>query len=193
MIPLPWFLLSRRSADLAAWRSRTVSVDPGSAQRLPHVRYSGEAHGGADGYPALREAILRYRFFPAGRMTGTVDAPDGRIRPGVTIHQRVRVAIAGFDSATRVVALDDRDGSPGTRAISFSYVTLAGHPEVGLATFLAEERADGTIALTIDTWSAPAAWWARLSGPITRRIQVATNRSVIARMTAIAEGRDRPS
>ncbi len=193
MIPVPWLLLSRRPADLARWRSRSPSIDPGAAQRLPHVRYSGSARPGPDGFPALRDAILAYRFFPAGRMTGTVDAPDGRIHPGVTIHQRVRVAVAGFDSATRVVALEDRDGPQGSRAISFSYVTLAGHPEVGLATFLAEERANGTIALTIDTWSAPAAWWARLSGPITRRIQVATNRSVIARMTAIAEGRDTPT
>lgn len=190
-MPLPWPLVSRRPVDPARYRALPASTDPGTARELPFVRYDGTARPDADGWARLTDAIARYRFFPPGRLRGWVDAPDGRVAPGVTIVQRVRVVVMGFESATRVTAVEDSVDAAGRRTFGFDYVTVVGHPERGLARFRVAEDGTGGIACSIETWSAPDAWWARLGAPVTGLLQRKTNRAVIARCVAIAEGRDR--
>ncbi|MFO1540843.1 MAG: DUF1990 family protein [Chloroflexota bacterium] len=191
MIPLPWPLVSRRPVEPARSRDLPLSVDPDAARRLPFVRYDGTARPDADGWDRLVDAVARYRFFPPARLRGWVDAADGRVAPGVTIVQRVRVVVVGFESATRVTAVEDSADADGRRTFGFDYVTLVGHPERGLARFRVTEDGSGGIACSIETWSAPDAWWARLGAPVTGLLQRRTNRAVIARLVAIAEGRDR--
>jgi uncharacterized protein (UPF0548 family) len=145
---------------------------------------------GPAGFERARERILRYTFFPPARLTGTIDTPDGVVIPGATIVQRVRVWFVGFESGTRVVALADGADEAGHRSVRFSYATLVGHPEAGIATFAATEMGDGDIAITIVTRSRAQAWWARLGWPLTRHLQLDTNRRGVARLVAIAEGRE---
>src|SRR6478609_5008421 len=104
------------------------------------------------------------------------------------IVQRVRAGVVGFESATRVVALADGADEAGRRSVRFSYATLAGHLEQGIATFAASETGTGDVSLSIETRSRAAAWWARLGWPVTRALQLQTNRRVIARLIAIANG-----
>jgi uncharacterized protein (UPF0548 family) len=56
--------------------------------------------------------------------------------------------------------------------IGFAYGTLAGHPERGEESFLAElDPADGSVRLTVLAFSRPAAWCTRLAGPFGRAFQ----------------------
>jgi len=189
MLPIPWFLLRRRPVAVARWRSAGVSGTAAPAAGLREDRYEGIAeavhHAGFD---RVREAILTYTFFPPDRVTGHVDAPDGRVAPGTTIVQRIRVGIVGFESGTRVIDVRDGSDEVGRRFVRFSYATLEGHPEAGIATFSASETGTGDVLLAIVTRSRASAWWARLGWPVTRALQLQTNRRVIARLTAIARG-----
>lgn len=191
MVPIPWFLLRRRSRDLPRWRAAGVSATADLAAAWREDRYEGVARGvGLAGFERARERILRYTFFPPDRVTGTVDTADGVIVPGATIVQRVRVWLVGFESGTRVIALADGADEAGRRYVRFSYATLVGHPEAGIATFAATETGDGDVTVTIVTHSRAQAWWARLGLPITRHLQRDTNRRVVARLVAIAKGQE---
>jgi uncharacterized protein (UPF0548 family) len=191
MMPLPWILVRRRSVDVARWQQASVSATEATAAAWREDRYAGTARDtGPAGFDRVREALLTYTFFPPHRLTGTVGTPDGVIAPGATIVQRVRVGPIGFESGTRVVALDEGSDEAGRRFVRFSYATLAGHPEAGIATFGATEIGDGDVLLTIVTRSRARAWWARLGWPVTRHLQLDTNRRVLERLVAIAEGRD---
>jgi uncharacterized protein (UPF0548 family) len=191
MVPIPWFLLRRRPRDLARWRAAGVSATPDLAAAWREDRYEGIARDvGAAGFERARERLLRYTFFPPDRLTGIVDTPDGVMVPGATIVQRVRVWFVGFESGTRVVALADGADEAGRRYVRFSYATLVGHPEAGIATFAVAEVGGGDVSISIVTRSRAQAWWARLGLPITRHLQQDTNRRVVARLVAIAEGRE---
>lgn len=191
MVPIPWFVLRRRSPDVARWRAAGVSATGDLAAGWREDRYAGIARdAGPSGFERARERILRYTFFPPDRVTGTVDASDGVVAPGATIVQRIRVGLVGFESGTRVVSLADGADEAGLRSVRFSYATLVGHPEAGIATFAATEMGDGDVAITIVTRSRAQAWWARLGWPLTRHLQLETNRRVVARLVAIAEGRE---
>lgn len=189
MVPIPWILLRRRPVDLSYWRAAGVSANADLALRWREDRFDGVVRDvGAEGFDRVRDALLTYTFFPSDRLTGTVDTHDGRLIPGATIVQRVRVWLVGFDSGTRVVALADGADEAGRRFVRFSYVTLVGHPEAGIATFAATESGTGDVLVSVVTRSRAAAWWARLGLPVTRAMQLQTNRRVIARLTTIAEG-----
>lgn len=188
-MPIPLPLLRRRPPDLARWRAAAVSATPDLARAWRHDRYEGIAHdAGADGFAWVRDALLTYTFFPPERVTGTVDTPDGRLVVGATIVQRIRVGVMGFESGTRVVALAEGHDDAGRRYVRFTYATLDGHPEQGLATFAVAETGDGDLAVSIETRSRAAAWWARLGWPVTRFLQLDTNRRVVARLERIATG-----
>ncbi|MFN8620591.1 MAG: DUF1990 family protein [Chloroflexota bacterium] len=190
MVPIPLPLLRRRPPDLDRWRRAALSATQDVAGGWRHDTYRGVARAaGPEGFARARDALLTYCFFPPHRVTGTVDAPDGRIVLGTTIVQRIRVAFVGFESGTRVVALADGVDAAGRRFVRFSYATLDGHPEQGIATFgIAETGRDGDLAITIETRSRAAAWWSRLGWPLTRFLQLDTNRRVLARLAAIASG-----
>jgi len=189
MVPIPWTVLRRRPIDLRRWRAAGVSATADLAARWREDRFDGVAHGvGTDGFDRVREAILGYTFFPPDRLTGTVDTPDGRLVLGTTIVQRIRVWLVGFESGTRVVDLADGADEAGRRFVRFSYATLVGHPEAGIATFSATESGSGDVILDVVTRSRAAAWWARLGLPVTRAMQLQTNRRVVVRLIAIAAG-----
>ena len=63
---------------------------------------------------------------------------------------------------------DDRsvDGSVG-----FTYGTLEGHSERGLATFAIDPDGGDGLRFRIETWSSPAGVVGVLGGPIARKVQ----------------------
>jgi len=189
MVPIPWLLLQRRPVAVARWRSASVSLTTEQTGHWREDRFDGVAHAvGAEGFDRVREAILTYTFFPPDRLTGTVDTAEGRLAPGATIVQRVRVGVMGFESGTRVIDVGEGSDEAGRRFVRFSYATLVGHPEAGIATFSASQTGAGDVELGIVTRSRASAWWARLGWPVTRALQLQTNRRVLDRLTAIARG-----
>lgn len=53
----------------------------------------------------------------------------------------------------------------------FAYGTLPGHPEAGEERFMLQRHEDGSIELTISAFSRPASRLAKLSGPMSRKVQ----------------------
>jgi uncharacterized protein (UPF0548 family) len=76
-----------------------------------------------------------------------------------------------LETGVRVVDVFD-SASDGERRCGFSYATLEGHPERGLATFyLRQDSTGGGLALVIETWSRPGIWLTRAGRPVARMLQ----------------------
>jgi uncharacterized protein (UPF0548 family) len=102
-------------------------------------------------------------------MRGHVCAADGRVAGGATIIQRVLLGPLAMEMAVRVVDVFDERSVGGS--VGFTYGTLEGHSERGLATFAVDpEGADGLL-FRIESWSSPAGVAGFLGRPIARKVQ----------------------
>jgi hypothetical protein len=81
----------------------------------------------------LRSRLLSYDIFPP-RFLRFVICPPGELVVGSVIVQRVGFGPVALESAVRVVDVWQRQTDGGQEA-GFTYVTLAGHPERGVASF----------------------------------------------------------
>ncbi|MFJ8307959.1 MULTISPECIES: DUF1990 family protein [unclassified Streptomyces] len=73
--------------------------------------------------------------------------------------------------------------------IGFAYGTLPGHPECGEESFVVGRDADGLVWFEVAAFSRPAAWYARLGGPVTRLLQdLATRRYLRGVAAAVRRG-----
>ena len=66
----------------------------------------------------------------------------------------------------------------------FAYGTVEGHPESGEVCFELSLDGDEAVRMRIASFSRPATWLARLSGPIGRRLQDLANRRYLAAIEA---------
>jgi uncharacterized protein (UPF0548 family) len=160
--------------DEARWASRAFNLDPTAGRHGVHDEYStqlplrdGEASSAI--WLKASDALLRYRIFPPDRMRAHVSSPDGVIRKDVTIVQRVFLGPVAMEMAVRV--LEVFDVASGPRRVGFTYATLQGHSERGLATFSVREAPDGSLLFAIESWSSPGNILAMLGRPIARRVQ----------------------
>ncbi|HEY4185500.1 MAG TPA: DUF1990 family protein [Polyangia bacterium] len=115
------------------------------------------------------DALMTYDIFPPDRMHARVCSADGRVRTGVTIVQRIVAGVVAIEAAVRVV--DVFETSAANTARGFSYVTLAGHAERGLATFTLDVDHDGALSFKIETWSRPAGVAGAVMAPLSRQLQ----------------------
>lgn len=92
-------------------------------------------------FERIRGRLLRYDVFPPLMFRGVV-CPDGAIVPGATIVQQVLRGPFVLEMAVRVEAVWDREAG-GVREAGFSYSTLAGHAEQGVASFQVAHDASG--------------------------------------------------
>lgn len=97
-----------------------------------------------------------------------VFAADGEpfLQPGDSAMQRIRVGFLQIHAPIRVIAVEDEAT---THAVIFG--TLEGHPEAGEERMLVELAEDDSVYFHLRVLSRPHAWWARLGGPVTLRIQ----------------------
>ena len=138
--------------------TRTGDCPPG------YDRLTGRAvvgHGPA-GYAAAREGLFGWAL---QRAAGITVFPERVVEDGTALL-RVGVGPLGITAPCRVVWTVDEPARSG-----YAYGTLPGHPECGEEAFVLDLAADGTVTLTISGFSRPAAWWARLGSPVTRRVQ----------------------
>jgi uncharacterized protein (UPF0548 family) len=98
-----------------------------------------------------------------------VAASSAEVSVGAVVVLTLGVGRLGFRARCRVLEVVDEPDRRG-----FVYGTLPGHPESGEESFLLERRSDAAVVFTIEAVSRPASTLARLGGPITRRIQMAT-------------------
>ncbi|MER5642473.1 DUF1990 domain-containing protein [Kitasatospora sp. NPDC002227] len=101
--------------------------------------------------------------------------PPGRLVAGATVLLRIGLPRLRWPRVVipcRVVwTVEEAD------RIGFAYGTLPGHPECGEESFVVTMDADGEVWFEVTAFSRPAAWYARLGGPVTAVLQhLATER-----------------
>jgi uncharacterized protein (UPF0548 family) len=158
--------MARRTAasrpfDEERWKATPLNLAVDQAHTGTHDVYSVALPPAAT-LDGTTDALLRYRIFPPRRMRARVCTPDGRIAPGVTIIQRVLLGPVALEMAVRVIE---------TGAALFTYATLEGHSERGIATFAVREAKGGGLAFEIESWSTPGNLLAKLGRPVARAAQ----------------------
>ncbi len=110
------------------------------------------------------ELLLTWRMHRGVGLT--VRAAAQRAAPGVDVVSILGIGPVGVAAPCRVVWTVIEE-----RRVGFAYGTLVGHPETGEESFLVEQDEEGHTYLTVTSFSRPAAWYARLGGPLVRLAQ----------------------
>jgi uncharacterized protein (UPF0548 family) len=127
--------------------------DPALDRAFERARAMLQAWGPQIG-AGMRVEVAGSELLPAPSV-GLEGRIVSRVAGVIPLRAPFRVITADFDSA-------DFAG--------YTYETLPGHPERGREAFYVT-RAVGLVEFTVMAFSQPAAWYARLGGPVTRIIQ----------------------
>lgn len=173
------------SASCARW-GRAAETSPPSGPPDPTIDHDAApvrvrpGEGAADAFVRVRDRLLAYDVFPPALVRSAI-CPAGPLRAGATIVQQILLGPLALEMAVRVV--DDWDRSEGgAREAGFSYVTLQGHPERGVATFRVRLDEAGAVTVAIDARSRPGLRLTRLGRPIARALQRGLTRSALRRL-----------
>jgi uncharacterized protein (UPF0548 family) len=120
-------------------------------------------------FDRVRRHLFAYDIFPP-KLIRFVLCPGPNIETGGLIVQRAGVGPLRLESAVRVVEVWDRDAD-GAREAGFRYVTLAWHPERGVASFAVHRDKSGNVQLTLEARSQAGTLITRLGRPVARRVQ----------------------
>jgi uncharacterized protein (UPF0548 family) len=164
--------------DCSAWATKAVTTDPASPVGIVD-RYGVELTSSPDAsvaalFERARGRLSRYDVFPPTLMRPRVCSRTGLVTKDVVIIQRVRLGIAVFEAAVKVVATWDTTDESG-----FTYATLEGHPERGISTFRVV-REGAIVRFEIEAVSQPGSPITRVFRPISRRFQVSATRAALA-------------
>lgn len=135
---------------------------------------------GEDAFVSSGEAVLSWQVQLRSGIAVTASSP--RVDDeDVVARLVVPVGPLRLRALCRVVGLiheecEDGEGrEPGghgrPRRRGFAYGTLTGHPESGRESFVVSIDDDERVRLEIAAFSRPAAWYARLGGPVTALAQ----------------------
>ncbi|MCX4793231.1 DUF1990 domain-containing protein [Streptomyces sp. NBC_01242] len=129
-----------------------------------HLHHRTRVGRGRADLAAAGAAVTGWRMH---RTSGArVHASAARAETGVSVRVSLGVGPFRFTAPCRVVWAayeDDR--------IGFAYGTELRHPERGEESFVVELADDGTVWFTVMAFSRPAAWYARLAGPVVPVLQ----------------------
>jgi uncharacterized protein (UPF0548 family) len=161
------------------WRSKPLSVDLAHGKTGTHDQYSIalSLDSRERSFERASSALFRYHVFPPNRMRAHVCTADGRIAIGATIIQRILLGPIAMEMGVRVV--DIVDHASGLRQAGFTYATLEGHSERGIATFSVRERVGEPSVFEIESWSTPGTLVAWLSRPVARWAQRSFTREAL--------------
>src|SRR5438094_4427147 len=153
---------------LRAWETRRPSFAPGARAPSRHDvdETTVRVHDAHDAFARARDALLAYRVYDERLLVHRIDTPDGRVRPGALILQRARlVGPVAVEAGVRVDELVDEP-----RRVGFRYVTLAGHPERGAASFWLAWEAD-RVTFRMESVSEPGLLATRVGARSARALQ----------------------
>ncbi|GAA5083704.1 DUF1990 family protein [Nocardia iowensis] len=109
--------------------------------------------------------ILDYRMQKGAGVFHEASTP--KAEPGTQLTVRLGIGPLGVTAPCRVVYVLSAPNQRG-----FAYGTLPGHPEIGEELFAVEyDPADDAVYGLVIAFSRPAAWYARLGGPVARLVQ----------------------
>jgi uncharacterized protein (UPF0548 family) len=180
---MTWRRAATAAFDESRWKAKPLNLDITEGRTGTHDVYSvqvplvvGEARTAT--LERAADTLLRYRIFPPRRMLAHVCSPDGRVAVGTTVIQRVLLGPLALEMGVRVVEVLDE--SKGSRRVGFTYATLQGHSERGLATFSIHSQTGGCFVFKIETWSSPGNLLAALGRPFARRVQQKFTREALS-------------
>ena len=173
------------SGSCARWGRAPVTSPPSGPPKPTIDRYAapvrirpGESPSAA--FARVRDRLLAYDIFPPAHIRYAI-CPAGPIRAKATIIQRIQLGPLALETAVRVIEAWDRlEG--GVRDAGFSYVTLQGHPERGVASFRVQLAEAGAVTVLIDARSRPGLLLTRLGRPIARALQRGLTRAALRRL-----------
>jgi len=116
----------------------------------------------------------------AQRGAGIRIVPDQAAAPGLTFVLVLRLPVGFVLATARVVHVVQS-----AACIGFAYGTLPAHPEVGEEIFLVR-RTEGRVTFEVAAFSRPRDPLARLGAPITRWLQIRTNRTYLDALREVA-------
>jgi uncharacterized protein (UPF0548 family) len=148
-----------------------------AAQGFLHDTYESTFDGD---FARAVDALLEYRIFAPSRMYAQVCTPDRRVAVGATIVQRVIWGPISIETAVRVIEVDR---SPDHA--SFTYATLRGHPERGVASF-AVTRVGAGGRFEAQAWSRAGHWLTTIGKPVSRYLQRTITREAVVSFCALA-------
>ncbi|MEK2489140.1 DUF1990 domain-containing protein [Kitasatospora purpeofusca] len=126
-----------------------------------HLRHRALLGHGRAALEAAGTAVLDWRMHRAVGVRITTDAD--RAAHGVAVHCGIGLGPLRAGAPCRVVwstAEGERD------RYGFTYGTRRGHLAVGEETFVVELAPDGAVWFTVNAFSRPQRWYARLAGPL---------------------------
>jgi uncharacterized protein (UPF0548 family) len=128
------------------------------------------------------DAVFGWRMHRAVGLRITATA--ARAAPGVTVVGTIGAGTLRIGTPCRVIWVTE----PGVDAgrAGFGYGTLPGHPMRGEESFVLDQDADGQVWLTIESFSQPARWFARLAGPAVPMMQALFARRCAAVLRRLA-------
>lgn len=129
----------------------------------------------------VRDRLFTYDIFPPQLIHSAV-CPSGRITGGTTIVQRIALGPAAPEMAVRMIDVWDRDDE-GVREAGFTYATVTGHPECGIATFRVRLDGDGRVLVLVDARSRPGLLLTRLGRPMARLFQRGITKAALRRLS----------
>ncbi|MFB6888280.1 DUF1990 family protein [Kitasatospora sp. NPDC056327] len=127
-----------------------------------HLRHRARIGHGRAALDAAGAAVLDWRMHRAAGVRITAGAD--RAAPGVAVHCAIGLGPLRASAPCRVVR-STGGGTTGDRH-GFTYGTRRGHLAVGEETFVVELEPDGTVWFTVNAFSRPHRWYARLAGPL---------------------------
>ena len=177
----------------AHWPACSPTV-PADSREGVHDSYAiALTVAGEDSGTVLEKAIraLReYRIFPANRMRHAFCPSAQELTSGTTIVQRVFVGPLAVEMAVRVIDVFDHRGED--RRIGFTYVTLEGHMERGIATFSLRLSRTNEVTFHIESWSRPGNWLAALAQPLARAVQKRFTKEALAGFAVALQEAEHP-
>lgn len=177
--------------------SPTVEQGPRPGDRRDHyervVAHESPGAPEPDGpYERLARALRAYQVFPPSLVTGVLRRAPVEVGDtfGTCYH-----FLPGFDLffAGRVSDVFDGPNGDGWRA-GFTLRTVQGHPKVGEETFAVEKDGrDGSVRVSLHSWSRSGLWLTRLTSRWARRVQVRACYAALDHLAGVAEGATSPA
>ncbi|MFE7044766.1 DUF1990 family protein [Streptomyces atratus] len=129
-----------------------------------HLHHRTRVGRGRADFETAGAAVTEWRMH---RTSGAgVRASAARAEAGVSVRVSLGIGPFRFTAPCRVVWTAYEKNR-----IGFAYGTLVRHPECGEESFVVELADDGAVWFTVMAFSRPAAWHARLAGPVVPVIQ----------------------
>ncbi|UGY94852.1 DUF1990 family protein [Streptomyces gobiensis] len=124
-----------------------------------HLHVRTRLGAGEGCFRTAARAVLEWRMHRA--MGVTVDADAEQAAESVRVVVGLGVGWLRVHGPCRVVWAVEEE-----RRAGFGYGTLPGHPEVGEEAFVVSAEEDGSVWLTVSSFSVPGVWWTRAAGPL---------------------------